>query len=169
MTDQLSRPRPEVHYARKGTTARPKTKPSEEVLKELVQKLEGTSDLSEKVGMVSHCLGHPGPKKLYAILQPHRTEPGLKRIIEDQRKNCIQGQKNVAASTLVPKTQNLDHLSTSEPVKHICSDISELAELPRSTKKRWIITITDRGTRWTKIRRTTNERRARSLRPYLTG
>lgn len=120
-----------------------------------LQNLTKESNLSEKVGMVSHFLIHPGQKKLYTTMRPYWSSPGLKKAIMEQRKNCIHCQRNLVTPTHVPKTKNLGHLSTTEPFKHICSDIFGPFELPRTTKKRWIITITDRCTRWTKVLITT--------------
>ncbi|KAI5141348.1 hypothetical protein NEAUS07_2772, partial [Nematocida ausubeli] len=116
----------------------------------VIQKVQKIEDPEERVEILSSFLGHPGSSKLYKTLQPHWKSKHLHKIVEEKRKKCESCQRNIIGKTLC-QTKTLGHLSTSKPMKHICSDIFGPFVLPTDGKKRYLITITDRCTRWTQV------------------
>lgn len=117
--------------------------------------MKEAQNVQERVEIASNYFSHPGSTKLYTTMKEHWNEPGLKDAIEKNRKNCAICQRNSLGKAVVPKTQDLGQLPTMTPFEDIGSDIFGPFELPVRNRKYWIITITDRCTRWTQIRTTT--------------
>lgn len=133
-----------------------KTKPTEEeVHDDLMRRVNDALTLEEKMKLIYNFLGHPGEKSLYMTLKPLWGEKGLKDIIHKLRTNCINCQQNTRAKSIRPKRQELGQLSTITPCTDICSDIFGPFEMSSKKKKYWMITVTDRYSRWTRIYTTT--------------
>ncbi|KAI5151587.1 hypothetical protein NEAUS04_2517, partial [Nematocida ausubeli] len=151
VADYLSRAENKtVQLATVMYTKRQKTLPEETQRDNVIQKVQKIEDPEERVEILSSFLGHPGSSKLYKTLQPHWKSKHLHKIVEEKRKKCESCQRNIIGKTLC-QTKTLGHLSTSKPMKHICSDIFGPFVLPTDGKKRYLITITDRCTRWTQV------------------
>ncbi|KAI5179553.1 hypothetical protein NEOKW01_0016 [Nematocida sp. AWRm80] len=116
--------------------------------------LKTRKDLVQKVELAHTVLKHPGATKLYNTLKPIIHDKGLKQIAKKVRENCTKCQKYTLARTL--KSKSLGTLGTTEPFKHICTDIvgpynTYLKGKRIKIKQYYVITITDRCTRWTQL------------------
>lgn len=103
--------------------------------------------------------GHPGVRKLYNTIKAVRHIPNLKKILTRLRTNCTKCQQYTQARTHTSPSIPLGHLSTDTPMQHISSDIvgpydvSKFLHKTATKKKFYILTITDRCTRWTELHR----------------
>ncbi|KAH9385456.1 uncharacterized protein NEMAJ01_0352 [Nematocida major] len=100
-------------------------------------------------------LGHPGVRKFCETLKPVVSIPKLKETIMQHRLKCKLCQRYTQARTYLANKIPLGHLSTTEPMKHISSDIvgpydvKNFLHKNATKSKFYILTITDRCTRWT--------------------
>ncbi|KAI5190493.1 hypothetical protein NECID01_0999 [Nematocida sp. AWRm77] len=119
-------------------------------------------------------LGHPGITKAYNTLKKVLPPKNLKKTLQKLRKECLMCQKHQVANTSEENIP-LGHLQTSEPFRHICTDIAgpyldtgkgvcSNAESPKAQQgatqavseqeakeHRYLLTIADRCTHWTQI------------------
>ncbi|KAI5193293.1 hypothetical protein NEMIN01_2454 [Nematocida minor] len=118
----------------------------------VLQQMSNTDDIKERIRIIAEYLGHPGTGKLYRTLKIHWPGNQLLKEIKKYRRNCISCQQNIIGKAITPTS--LGTLSTATPFTDISSDIFGPFTLATNNRKYYIITITDRCTRWSEIAHT---------------
>lgn len=99
-------------------------------------------------------LGHPGAKTLITTVSYYLKIRNLKKLAYTIARDCVLCQESKTANTNYGALTGT--LNASKPLSHLSSDI--LGPIPREEfrgvarhSKFWVLTITDRCTRWSKL------------------
>ncbi|KAH9386270.1 uncharacterized protein NEMAJ01_1166 [Nematocida major] len=110
----------------------------------------------DQLAQLHHHLEHPGIEKTYYTIKDWIKVPNLKEVLKKVQKACNECQRYKKQPT-TSKGKPLGVLATTEPFEHICTDIvgpynTYLNKRREESKKLFVISITDRWIRWTKLK-----------------